>query len=59
MKKFIVDVREIHIASVQVEAKDEADAKTKAHQQLIDGEEWPIEYSHTLDDDTWMVEEIK
>ena len=53
MAKFIVEIREVHVSSREVEASsaEEAIAKVKDG----DGEEICCEYSHTLGDDTWSV----
>jgi hypothetical protein len=59
MKKFRVLVREVHIQPTIIEA----DSKEEALKKVFDGEgeldTQGFEYSHTLDTDTWTVEEIK
>ena len=54
MPKYKVLIREVHVSHRIVEAKDEKDAIEEAG----GGEETYLEYSHTLDPDTWTVEEI-
>lgn len=57
MKKFIVDVREVHVQSVEVEAADSQDALERVKEgegTYLDG---ALEYSHTLDSDTWKARE--
>lgn len=58
MTKYFVYVREVHVQTVEVEAKDEDEAIDK----VKDGEgeylDDALEYSHCLDADTWTVEEV-
>lgn len=53
MAKFTVEVREVHISHVQVEAetREEAVANVKGGE----GDELNLEYSNTLDKETWAV----
>jgi len=55
LKKFMVEVREVHVQQVVIEAKDYADAIKR----IQDGEGYyvndSLEYSHTLDPDTWRI----
>lgn len=55
MKEFIVLKREVNIVAVKIKAdnREEAIQKVSEHQ----GEECSTEYSHTLDTDTWSVED--
>jgi len=55
-KKYRVLVREVHMAHHEVSAS----SKEEAIKIVKDGEscEDHIEYSHTMDDDTWEVEEV-
>lgn len=58
--KYNVNIREIHVSIVEVEAKNPADAIEKAKAAIEDGvDDLFTEYSHTLDEDTWTVEEAK
>ncbi len=56
-KFFVVNMREVHIQSVEVEASDREDAIRK----VVDGEgEYVndcLEYSHTLDPESWTIDE--
>ena len=54
-KRFLVEVREVHVSTRVVEA-DDAEAAVKAVEGG-EGDEVACEYSHTLDTDTWTVEE--
>jgi hypothetical protein len=58
-KKFRVTKREVWTAVFEVLAKDEIEAKAfilRGKGKEIDG---LLEYSHTLNADTWDVEEVK
>ena len=60
MKKFIVSVREVHVQGYAIEAKNKDDAISRiAHEGEGDILEDRFEYSHTLDPETWTVEETK
>ena len=60
MPKFHVGIREVHVVTVEVDAKDESEALRKAGRTLEEGvDEIDSEYSHTLDPDVWTVEEVK
>lgn len=52
MKTYIVLIREVHISHRKVQAESEEEAKKLAP----DSEETYLEYSHTLDEETWTVE---
>ena len=55
MPKFHVNVREVHVSTHEVEAESAEEAIRKVKDQ--DAEEVVCEYSHTLGEDTWTVEE--
>ena len=55
--RFIVNVREVHIQPVAIEALNSADAINQVRQGAGDYDKYPGEYSHTLNTDTWTVEE--
>lgn len=52
MPKFNVLIREVHVSHREVEAP----TKEEAMKVASDAEEHFLEYSHTLDQDTWTVE---
>lgn len=59
MKKFTVQVREVHIQPYEIEAKDEQEAIAIVQAgggEIIEG---GFEYSHTLDSGDWTVEEVE
>jgi hypothetical protein len=56
MSKFIVMVREVHVVSYEVDAED-VDGAIDAACGCDNGDQLNIEYSHTLDADTWTVED--
>lgn len=55
MPTYLVSVREVHVAMRRVEANSPEEAKELAKEN--NGDEISLEYSHTLDDDLWTVEE--
>lgn len=55
MGKYLVEIREVHVISVMVEATNEDDAREKANELLQDGNTPEPEYSHTLDVEDWGV----
>jgi len=55
MPKFHVNVREVHVSTHEVEAESAEEAIRKVKNQESD--EITCEYSHTLGEDTWTVEE--
>jgi len=57
MTKYIVGIREVHVSYREVEANSIEEALEIAPGSLGDDER--LEYSHTLDTDTWSVEEEK
>ena len=58
MKTFNVFVREVHIQTVKVTAKNEKEAISKVKDGEGDYIDGALEYSHTLDSDTWSVESV-
>ena len=51
---FLVGVREVHVSTILIEAYNKEEAK-----RLVgEGEEIYLEYSHTLDQNLWSVEEV-
>ena len=52
--KYIVLVREVHISHVLINAASEEEAITLVKD--AEGEEVYSEYSHTLDPNTWTIE---
>ncbi len=54
-KLYNVLVREVHVSIMQIAAFSPAEAIKLVNDG--DGEEMFLEYSHTLDQDTWTVEE--
>ena len=55
MTKFIVYMGEVHVQDVLIEADSKEDAIKKV--QKGEGDYAFFEYSHTLEPDTWTVEE--
>jgi hypothetical protein len=55
MKEFIVLKREVHTVAVKIRAESREAAVTKVSEYK--GDEYCTEYSHTLDADTWSVDE--
>ena len=55
MAKYTVLVREVHISHMEVEADSPEEAIEKVKEG--EGDEATCEYSHTLDDDTWSVDD--
>lgn len=57
MPRFIVEKREVWTQMVEIEAKDEEEAKllvSRGHGHILDE---TLEYSHDLATDLWNVEE--
>ncbi|MGA2496819.1 MAG: hypothetical protein ABSH20_03715 [Tepidisphaeraceae bacterium] len=54
--RFIVNVREVHVQPVAVDARSPQDAIDRVRQGAGDYDQYPGEYSHTLNTDTWTVE---
>lgn len=55
MPKFHVLVREVHVSTMLIEA----DTAQEALDTASEGDELDCEYSHTLDTDTWSVEDTE
>lgn len=55
MARFAIKIKEVHYATIVVEAKSAAEALCLAQEELEKGEELSVEYSHTLDPDEWIV----
>lgn len=56
-KLYYVHIREVHVSTREVEADSPEEALEKVKDG--DGEETMCEYSHTLDDETWTVEDAE
>lgn len=57
MPKYLVGRREVHVSLVEVHAADPEEAKYKVAKMTDDIVETDyLEYSHTLDPETWSVE---
>jgi hypothetical protein len=57
-RQFIVSVREVHVRFYEVMAEDEEEAKGLVGRNAPDVKDLGHEeFSHTLDSDTWSVEE--
>ena len=54
MPKFVVNIREVHVSSREIEAESAEEALRLVKDG--EGEEILCEYSHTLDEDTWTVD---
>ncbi len=54
--KFIVYVREVHVQAMEVRADTPEEAKKLVEAGEGDALDDCLEYSHTLDSDTWTVE---
>jgi len=58
--KYLVGAREVHISYIEIEAESPEAAIAKRKELGLDaGFEYDLEYSHTLPEDTWTVNEIK
>ena len=57
LNQFIVNVREVHVQPVAVIALNREDAIKRVEQGAGDYDKYPGEYSHTLNPQTWTVEE--
>jgi hypothetical protein len=59
LKTFIVYVREVHVQQVRIQAESKEEAVKKVEEG--DGEflNNALEYSHSLEPETWTVEEEK
>lgn len=58
MPKFNVMVREVHVSHRHVNAEGKEEAIEKVA-NCDENDEVYLEYSHTLDSETWTVEEVK
>lgn len=58
-KKYIVLVREVHISPVEIEAKNADEAIDLVREGEGETIYEALEYSHTMDFDTWTVEEVR
>jgi hypothetical protein len=58
LRRYIVTVREVHTQMVQVDAVDPDDAKAVVRSGGGEYLDNTLEYSHTLDCDTWTVEQV-
>jgi hypothetical protein len=56
-KTFNVVIMEVHASTRAVQAATAEEALAKIVNGVEDGDELACEYSHTLDADTWTVEE--
>jgi hypothetical protein len=55
MKKFVVQIREVHIQLVEIEAENYLDAIHRVENGEGDNLEGGSEYSHTLEPDFWYI----
>ena len=56
MPKFIIGIKEIHEASIPIEANTIEEALNKAEEEYHDGmTEYDSNYSYTLDRDEWSI----
>jgi len=58
LRRYTVTVREVHTQMVQVDAVDPDDAKAVVRSGGGEYLDNTLEYSHTLDCDTWTVEQV-
>lgn len=58
MGKYLVGIREIHLHTVMVEAKDEQEALEKAGDGDIINDDIDLEYVRSLDHEHWSVESV-
>lgn len=52
--KYMVEIKEVHVAVVEVEAENEEEAKEKANDIIIE-EDVQSNYSYTMDIEDWDV----
>lgn len=57
MAKFLVEVKEVHTYSIEVEAETDNLARAAAAMAL-DSDEYIAEYSYTMEPEEWTVEEV-
>jgi len=58
MTNFIVNVREVHVQGVEIKAKNKKEAITKVENGEGEYLNNHLDYSHTLEIDTWTVDKI-
>lgn len=56
-KKYVIHIREVHVATHEVEAYNIEEALKQVNQGLT--EVVSVEYSHRLPEDTWVVEDAE
>lgn len=56
-KKYLVGIREVHVSWRKISASSKEEA-IKLVGDDVDNEEVYMEYSHTLDEEYWTVEEV-
>lgn len=54
---YVVKIQEVHLQSVTIEATSIEDARRKVADGEGDFVDGSLTYSHTLDPDTWTIEE--
>ena len=57
MKTWDVGIREVHVNTIQVRARDRHEAMERAEAEAQSGE-MNLEYSHTMDKCNWTLEEV-
>ena len=57
--RYAVEIREIHVVTVEVDADSEDEAREKASVVLEESDSLDMEYSHTLDWEDWPVRKIR
>ena len=57
MKTYDVGIREVHVNTIQVKARNIMEAKERAEAEAQTGV-LNLEYSHTLDQELWTAEEV-
>ncbi len=57
-RKYLVGIQEIHVRTVEVEAESAREARSMAG-NAPPGDEINVEYSHTLNENTWTVEGVE
>ncbi len=58
-KRFIVNVREVHVQPVLVEAFSAEEAAAKVDAASENYCDYPLEYSHMMDKSNWTTEELE
>ena len=59
MKKFLVEVREVHVQPVLIEAESIEEAMDKVDTSSENYCDYPLEYSHMMDKQFWTAEEVQ